>query len=726
MKNLSSLLAGFFVACSFLLAQGSAVPQAWHLGISKTGINVRGAAVNVGQIDMTASDSGSVVVTFDGTCYATVGDRIILAASDAVTWGVNDGNTSIMVSSSSKNYKPFSHTRVYRVGAGSHSFYAVAQNYVDEGGSGMASIYASLTVTYYPVGTDAPFAAHAGISKTNIDLRTALATVGQVAINAPLAGKAIVRFDGVCISSAGDRIILAASDAQNWGVNDGNVGVEAASTTLNRNSFCHSRTYNVSAGAHTFYAVAENYVEEAGSGMASIYGSLTVEYLPTAANKAFVTNQELSLTSKNVRGSPVALDTIIINPTVSGKAIVRFNGSCISSSGDRIILAASNAADWGVNDGNVGVEAYDSDINANSFSHTRVYDVAASVPDTFFAVAQNYVDMAGDGTASIYASLTLEFIPNAVLNSVTNIVILPASPAAIAFGDNVNITFDYSTGEAGGARIFCRPFTNNALTPNYAAHGSPLYPVGNGSGSGNFTITSGNVEVDSVRIQMWNAAQTVLLFETFVPVRYLFGPVPNQVTNIVILPASPASLAFSDNVNITFDYSTGEAGGARIFCRPFTNNALTPNYAAHGSPLYPAGLGSGSGNFTITSGNVEVDSIRIQMWNAAQTALLFETYVPVRYTFGPTTGGVSQNVQMPPKEYRVTMSLNGTIRFSMPAAGPAKVRVYDCDGRYLTTLLNGAMPSGIHQVQWTAGNGVYLARIDLNGRSLNSRMIIVR
>ena len=71
--------------------------------------------------------------------------------------------------------------------------------------------------------------------------------------------------------------------------------------------------------------------------------------------------------------------------------------------------------------------------------------------------------------------------------------------------------------------MWARPFTKGSLTPNYAAHGSPLYPVGTGTIVGYFTITSGDVKVDHIRFQMWNADQSLLLYEAFVPVCYLFG-----------------------------------------------------------------------------------------------------------------------------------------------------------------------------------------------------------
>ncbi|MBT8378950.1 MAG: T9SS type A sorting domain-containing protein [Ignavibacteria bacterium] len=75
---------------------------------------------------------------------------MVLAASDFPGWGINDGNVSAMVFDIDVNHASFSHTRVFNITPGSHDFYAVAENYVDLGGSGMGSIYASLTVEFIP------------------------------------------------------------------------------------------------------------------------------------------------------------------------------------------------------------------------------------------------------------------------------------------------------------------------------------------------------------------------------------------------------------------------------------------------------------------------------------------------------------------------------------------------------------------------------------------------
>jgi hypothetical protein len=108
---------------------------------------------------------------------------------------------------------------------------------------------------------------------------------------------------------------------------------------------------------------------------------------------------------------------------------------------------------------------------------------------------------------------------------------------------------------------------------------------------------------------------------------------PHLVTDIALTPSDPNILRFGQNVNITFNYTTTEAGGVRIFARPVSGVVLTPNFAAHGSPLYPVGSGTGTGSFTISSGAATVDKIRFQILNANQTALLFQTTIPVHYKF---------------------------------------------------------------------------------------------
>jgi len=240
-----------------------------HTGINKTNENLRGAPVNLAELTITAPSDGKVWVHFNGSCTPSVGDLIVLAASDNVGWTSNSGNTNI-----ANERLSFSHSMAYDVTAGTHTFYAVGQNYVNMAGTGIASVYGSLSVIFFPSSSSYDVESE-DYEETNVNLRGSAVVLEQAEITAPSAGKVLVQFNGTCNPSAGDRIVLAASNTPSWHVDDGNTSV-----TSNKSSFSHSRIYDVTTGTHTFYGVGQNYVETNGTGIASVYGHLVVKYFP--------------------------------------------------------------------------------------------------------------------------------------------------------------------------------------------------------------------------------------------------------------------------------------------------------------------------------------------------------------------------------------------------------------------------------------------------------------
>ncbi len=126
-------------------------------------------------------------------------------------------------------------------------------------------------------------------------------------------------------------------------------------------------------------------------------------------------------------------------------------------------------------------------------------------------------------------------------NSITNIQLSPSTPSTLAFGERVEITFDYTNDTTEEVLIFVRPFTNGSKTPNYAASGSYHYPVGSGSLSAYFKITSGETTVDQIRFQMLNDDQSQVILEFFIPVEYHFqesvgyGDLPESVQSYFVL-----------------------------------------------------------------------------------------------------------------------------------------------------------------------------------------------
>jgi hypothetical protein len=77
---------------------------------------------------------------------------------------------------------------------------------------------------------------------------------------------------------------------------------------------------------------------------------------------------------------------------------------------------------------------------------------------------------------------------------------------------------------------------------------------------------------------------------------------------------------------------------------------------------------------------------------------------------------------------------NTTIRFEMPQAGPAAVRIYDASGRLVRTLVEEQFGAGAHQVLWNGrdsrgravDSGVYLYKLDAMGETLSGRMTLTK
>ncbi len=205
-------------------------------------------------------------------------------------------------------------------------------------------------------------------------------------------------------------------------------------------------------------------------------------------------------------------------------------------------------------------------------------------------------------------------------------------PNVLTHKQRVSVKFKYRTNQRAGVRILVRPLTGKALTPRSAAHASRLYK-GSGSGSGWFTVTKGTPAIDKVRVQMWNRAKTKRLFTGVVPVHYRYRKPANVVSSVELEIPNPNVLRLNQDLEVRFRYTTDRKDGVRIFVRPLTNGKETPHYAAHVSPLYPAGTGTGTGHFTIKSDAAEVDAIEITMMTSDVTTTLFRVRIPVSFRF---------------------------------------------------------------------------------------------
>jgi hypothetical protein len=116
----------------------------------------------------------------------------------------------------------------------------------------------------------------------------------------------------------------------------------------------------------------------------------------------------ISVTDIDVRTSAVDVGSVTISAPATGYVVVRFDGNAVASSGDLLVLAASDmSATIRSNDDNVGFMG-GGVYQPHSFSHTRVYDVEPG-PNTFYAVARNFVVTDGTGRASVYGTLSVAY-----------------------------------------------------------------------------------------------------------------------------------------------------------------------------------------------------------------------------------------------------------------------------------------------------------------------------
>ena len=378
----------------------------YSTSIVKNQINLRAGVTNLGELAIQCPAAGYVVVHFDGECYASVGDLIALAASQDGAWHSNDGNVSIENSKPGFG-RPFSHTRVFSVTAGSHTYYAVGENVVERDGSGTATIYGTLSVEYFAETGTAIVASNGFTFNGDVTNTT---VVGQQTIHANGPGKILVRFDGWIESAPGDRIVLAASNTMSWGFNDGAVAVEAVNAgDVIENSFSHTRVYNVpSAGDYTYYAVSQNYGKTAGTGEVWVYGNLLTEFFPTAGTET-VAFKGFTLPMIDLNGGPTSLTTINFTVEEPGKVMLVLDGYSTADTGYTIIVAASLEENYSNNDGSIILKALDLDQNRYSFSHTRVYNISSG-PHTFYAVGE-ITGGNGSKTGDLFGALTMKYIP---------------------------------------------------------------------------------------------------------------------------------------------------------------------------------------------------------------------------------------------------------------------------------------------------------------------------
>jgi len=217
---------------------------------------------------------------------------------------------------------------------------------------------------------------------------------------------------------------------------------------------------------------------------------------------------------------------------------------------------------------------------------------------------------------------------------VTVTAISPNSPAVLLVGTSVQVSFDYTALEQN-PRVVAIPYSNGSPSPDDSVH-TDVLPSASGAGTCQFTILTGIVNVDALRMEMWSSNQPdALLFATVIPVAYAFNA-KGAVYNLGLDPPSVgAMLDFGDTVHVAFSYQATEA--VRIFFQPYAGYSAAPSSSYGPSVTLPGGDGLGLSYFTLRSEPAIVDRMRVQMWRSNMSILLVDAYLPISYVFGVPT-----------------------------------------------------------------------------------------
>ena len=111
-------------------------------------------------------------------------------------------------------------------------------------------------------------------------------------------------------------------------------------------------------------------------------------------------------------------------------------------------------------------------------------------------------------------------------------------------------------------------------------------------------------------------------------------PTVNKVTFKSMTPNSPANLVYGERVTITYDYEVADPDGVRIWLKPFTKGAFSPNGQYIASPLFK-GKGTKTTTIVVLSGNATtvVDQVQIVFGSADASTNISESFENVNFTY---------------------------------------------------------------------------------------------
>lgn len=212
--------------------------------------------------------------------------------------------------------------------------------------------------------------------------------------------------------------------------------------------------------------------------------------------------------------------------------------------------------------------------------------------------------------------------------------------------------------------------------------------------------------------------------------------VDNEMHGMRMAQIMPLNMVeFRSDIAAHYAYAYGGADFIRIF--PDEGTQFTVFYEVSAAAIkYPEIFI----NLTIPYWDVQFQG----MYNEDESEMKSGLYDQVTVLINATNGQLiyksnPTSVDDPVSEIPTELSLeqnypnpfnpSTTIQFALPSAGDVKIQVFDLLGREVTTLLNGALPQGNHQVIWNATNvssGTYFYRLESGNQVQIRKMTLVK
>ncbi|MEJ8758232.1 S8/S53 family peptidase [Pontibacter sp. H259] len=228
--------------------------------------------------------------------------------------------------------------------------------------------------------------------------------------------------------------------------------------------------------------------------------------------------------------------------------------------------------------------------------------------------------------------------------------------------------------------------------------------------------------------------------------------------NGVMLPTSTGKFSPTGNVNrASLAYSLVQALGLQEFALERNGKAVTVKVDGKDLPiedakLIPAGLegyvnvalelGLINAYYNVTQGPLDLFPKMHATFKPTQNVtraefavIITRTYTSWEATTQPVATSTTSTMQTAATQWEESYAYPNpstglsTITYSVTAAGPVSVEVYDVMGRKVQTLVQENQKAGRHALKFDASNlpgGTYLYRVSANGKTSSNRIVIAK